>query len=240
MGFHRSRLKPWPAEIGTARGRGRFDSVGADGRDLMNQNELSVFYRGVLLLVVGGLSVALLSSIDQPWAQYARAIGGVVLFLGGSAFIIFATLRQFTRAMNASVVSQPLPPALYLDRWTRVTQLVLVASVLLAVIFVVLLLFVNAPRQCPNWHLPDRRSTPLWVPFFILTVPLLVALTFVVIRWRWVLRKAIASVDYPTTIPIPFTLVVTVLFGSAMAQFPWVVLVTKCWLGPWTRNSSVH
>jgi hypothetical protein len=196
----------------------------------MNQSELSVFYRGILLLVVGGLSAALLSSIDQPWARYARAIGGVVLFLGCCAFIIFVTLRQFIRVMNAPVGDEPLSPALYLDRWIPVIRLALGASVLMAVILAVVLLFVDAPRQCPNWHLPDRRSTPLWLPFLMLTVPLLVALTFVVIRWRWVVRKAIASVDYPTPIPIPFTLVVTVLFGCAMAQFPWVVLVTKCWL----------
>ena len=202
-----------------------------DGRDPMNQNELSVFYRGVLLLVVGGLSIALLSSIDQPWARYAGATGGVVLVLGGSAFIIFVTLRQFIRFMNAPIGDEPLSPALYLDRWIRITRLGLAASVLLAVILVVVLLFVDPPRQCPNWHLPDRRSTPLWLLFFMLTVPLLVALIFVVIRWRWVVRKAIASVDYPPTIPIPFTLVVTVLFGCAMAQVPWVVLVTKCWLG---------
>src|SRR5438105_2592386 len=64
----------------------------------------------------------------------------------------------------------------------------------------------GGPQQCPNWHLPDRHSSPsLWLPFFMSTVPLLVALTFVGIHWRWIVRKAIESVDYPTTVPIPYT-----------------------------------
>jgi hypothetical protein len=198
----------------------------------MNQKELSFFYRGILFLVIGGLLVPLLSSIDQPWARYGTAIGGVVLFLGGAAFVIFVTLRGFVRFLNAPVPDEPVPPALYLDRWIYIARLAIAASMLLAVIFVTVLLFVEAPQQCPKWHLPDRHSSQsLWLPFFMLTVPLLVALTFAAIRWRWLVGKAIESVDYPTTVPIPYTLVATVLLGCAMSQLPWALLVSKCWLG---------
>jgi hypothetical protein len=45
----------------------------------------------------------------------------------------------------------------------------------------------------------------------MVTAPLIVALTFVMIRWRWVLEKAIATVDDPTSVPIAYTLVATVI-----------------------------
>jgi len=55
----------------------------------MNQKELSSFYRGLLLLLAGGGTVALLSRVDQPWAKEAAAIGSVAVFLGSTAFIAF-------------------------------------------------------------------------------------------------------------------------------------------------------
>jgi hypothetical protein len=196
----------------------------------LNQRQLSFFYRGILLLLAGSFLVALLSTIDQPWARYGGAIGGAVLFLGGAAFIISVTLQGFIQFLNAPTPHEPVPEDLYLDRWIYIARLAIAPSVLLAAIFVTVLLFVEAPQQCPNWHLPDRHSSPsLWLPFFMSTVPLLVALTVVGIRWRWIVRKAIESVDYPTTVPIPYTLVATVLFGCVMAQFPWALLVSRCW-----------
>jgi len=132
---------------------------------------------------------------------------------------------------DAPIPNEPVTPALYLDRWIYIARLAIAASVLLAVIVVAMLLFVQAPRQCPNWHLPGRQSSPsLWVPFFMSTVPLLVATTFVGIRWRWIVRKAIESTDYQTTVPIPYTLIVTVFVACAMSQFPWALLLSRCLL----------
>lgn len=198
----------------------------------MNQKELSFFYRGVLLLIVGGLLLLPLSSINQQWARYVETIGGVILFLGGAGFTTFVTFRGFIRFIDAPIPDEPISPALYMDRWIYIARLAIAASVLLAVIFVATLLFVQAPRQCPNWHLPDRQSSPsLWVPFFMSTMPLLVAMIFVGVRWRWIVRKAIESTDYPTTVPIPYMLIATVFGGCAMAQFPWVLLLSRCLFG---------
>jgi hypothetical protein len=197
----------------------------------MNQEQLSSFYRGCLLLLVGAGTVALLSSVEQPWAKLAAAIGGVVLFFAGAAFIILVTFRQFRQFLNAPVRDQPLPSSLYLEPWHRLAQLAVAASVVLAVILVAVLLFVEPPKQCPNWHLPDYGLTSLWLPLLMFTVPLIAALIFMVVRWKWLVQKAIASVDYPTTTPVPYILVITVMSGCAMSLLPWLLLAGKCGIG---------
>src|SRR5262245_23023900 len=104
----------------------------------MNQKQLSSLYRGILLLLAGGGTVALLSRVDQPWAKEATAIGSVILFLGGAAFIIFVTLAQ--SGLNAPVRDEPLPSSLYLHHWHRLARLAVAASVVLQVILVAVLL----------------------------------------------------------------------------------------------------
>ena len=197
----------------------------------MNQRELTFLYRGIVALLVGGTLISLLPRSDEPWARYAGALGGTVLFVGGAAFIIFVTVRGFIRFLEAPVPDEPVPEDLYLDRWIFLARLAIAACVLLAIVFVALLLFGAAPRRCPAWHLPDPRATSLWPPFFMSTLPLVIALTVIGFAWRWIVRKAIESTDYPTPVPIPYTLVATVLFGCAMAQFPWALLIANCWLG---------
>ncbi|HEX3116673.1 MAG TPA: hypothetical protein VHQ48_14425 [Bradyrhizobium sp.] len=198
----------------------------------MNQRELSFFYRGILLLILGGFAIRLLSSIEQPWAYYSGNIAVVFLFVAGAAFTIFVSVRQFRQFLNAPLPDEPLPEGLYLDRWHRAAGIAVLASVLLSAVLVAVLLFVEPPRQCPNWHYADRRSTSLWLPFLVLTVPLLAALVFMVIRWKWFVQKAIESTDYPTTMPVTYTLIVTVLFGCGLSQFPWALLAAHCWWGP--------
>ena len=195
----------------------------------MNQKQLSSLYRGILLLLAGGGTVALLSRVDQPWAKEATAIGSVILFLGGAAFIIFVTLAQ--SGLNAPVRDEPLPSSLYLHHWHRLARLAVAASVVLQVILVAVLLFVEPPKQCPNWLLPDKRLTPVWLPFFMFTVPLIAALVFMVARWKWLIRKAIESADYPTTTPVSYILVITVMWGCVMSLLPWALLVSKCGVG---------
>jgi len=176
----------------------------------MSQSQLSFFYRGIVIILVGGFAVGLLSSIGRPWAKNVSTIAVVVLLPGGAAFIVFVTLRQFREFVNAPVGDEPLPANLYQDSWYHVARLAVVASVLLTVILVAMLLFSEPPKQCPNWHLPGKRSTPLWLPFFM-TVPLLAALVFTVARWSWVVRKAIASAYYPNTTPVSYILIVTTI-----------------------------
>jgi hypothetical protein len=57
----------------------------------------------------------------------------------------------------------------------------------------------------------------------------LAALIVMVIRWKWVIQKTIASADYPTMLPVPYIPVNIVLIGCAVSQFPWGVLIAKCW-----------
>lgn len=196
----------------------------------MNQRDASFLYRGILLFLAGGCFVTLLSSIDQPWARHASAIAAVVVFVGFAAFIAFTTFRSFFQFLDAPISDEPLSPDLSMDRWIVIARFAVAATALLAIAFVAVVLFAEPPKQCADWHLPDAHSTPIWLPF-LMTVPLLVGLTFVVIFWPWVLRKAIASVDYPTSVPIPYTLVATVFAGCAFSQFPWFLLITKCWPG---------
>ena len=197
----------------------------------MNQKELSSFYRGLLLLLAGGGTVALLSGVDQPWAKRAAAIGSVALFLAGAAFIVSLTFRQFRRFLNTPVRDEPLPSSLYLEHWHRVARLAVAASVVLQLILVAVLLFVEPPKQCPNWHLTDKRMTPLWLPLSMFTVPLIAALILMVVRWKWLVQKAIESIDYPITIPVSYVLVITVFGGCIMSLLPWAVLLSECGVG---------
>lgn len=197
----------------------------------MKQKELLSFYRGLLLLLAGAGAISLLSSLDQPWAKAAAVIGFIALFLAGAAFIIFVTLRQFRQFVNAPIRDEPLPSSLSLDHWHRLARPAVTASAVLGAIFVAVLLFVEPPKQCPNWHLPDKRSTPLWLPFVMVTLPLIAVLILMVVRWDWLIQKAIESVDYPTTIPVPYILVITVMWGCLMSLFPWLLLVSKCGVG---------
>src|SRR5262249_37574484 len=144
----------------------------------MQQSDVSFFYRGVLLLLLGGIAITLLSSINQPWAYYVRTIGTVSLFIGGPAFISHVSVKGFRKFLDGPMRGEPLPSSLLLDQWHRIAQLAVMASVFLAVIFVMVLLFVEPPKKCPNWHLPSNRSSSLWIPFWILTVPILTGVVF--------------------------------------------------------------
>jgi len=128
----------------------------------------------------------------------------------GAAFTVFVSVSRFKRFLRAQTSNEPLQSDLYSDHWYRTVRMAVVTSVFLSVILVAVLLFFVPPKQCPQWHLPDQLSTSLWLPIFMLTVPVLVGLIFVVVRWRWVVQKAIESVDYPTTMPISYILCASV------------------------------
>ena len=193
----------------------------------MNEKPSSFFYRGVLLFILAGMAVAALSSSNQAWASSIGNIAGVLLFVAMGAFIVFVALGNFARFLDAPVPDEPLPPSLHAARWYRICRLAVACCVLLSVILVAVLLLVDPPRQCPGWHLPDRRSTSLWLPL-LWSMLVLAGLLFMIIRWDWLIEKAIASVDHPRTTPVTYTLVATVLGGCAMSQLPWALLLTRC------------
>jgi hypothetical protein len=99
--------------------------------------------------------------------------------------------------------------------------------VVLAVAFAALLFFGEPPKQCPNWHLPGARSSSLWVPFYLFMGPILMALLLMVARWERLVRKAI-EMDYPTMTSVRYRLLIIVLMGCSVSQFPWIVLASNC------------
>lgn len=214
----------------------------------MNQNRRAIFYRGILIFLVAGMVLSRLSSNPAPWARRAEAIGGVALMLGMAGLIIFVNFGPriqsrktpagaeppsavLDRRQSPGLDAQP-SPRWYEDRWVQLARLAVAASVLLAVTLAAVLLLVKPPRLCPAWHLPGQHPTSLWLFLLMWTTPVLAGMTFVVVRWRWFIARAVARADYPSTMPIPDLMAVVVLAASAMAQAPWALLVTECWIGP--------
>jgi len=218
----------------------------------MNPKERSVFYRGVLFFIITVFVLTQLSSVDQqqyPWVSVVNIFAEVCLFLAGVVFVLFVISRQFKQSTNAPASSQQTQPApsqqtqpassqrsrfdFSSDSWFNMARLAVLASVILAVATVAILVFVPPPGLCPNWHLPDRASTPLWTMLASLTVPLLVFQAVIIIRWNWVVQKMIdETADYPTTAPVTYILVSMVLMASVTSQIPLVFLVSRCWLVP--------
>ena len=192
----------------------------------MSQAQLVFLYRGIILFILGAVAVSFLSSLDQRWANFA----GIAVFVAGGVFIIHFAISQFIQFLNTPLPQQRLPESLYLDRWYHLARLTVLAGVLLSMIFAAILLFIEPPKRCPGWHLVDERTSSLWLPFFMFTIPVLTGLSFAVIRWKWLVQKTIMDTNDATTVPVPYTLVATVLIGCAFSQFPWLLLLTHCWL----------
>src|SRR6266702_2953424 len=76
------------------------------------------------------------------------------------------------------------------DTYFKVVLFGVAASAILSALMLAILLFVEPPKLCPNWHLPDKASTPLLQMFMVLTVPFTAMLCFMIIRWDWVVQKA--------------------------------------------------
>src|SRR5262249_20831187 len=144
------------------------------------------------------------------WAHYFKDVGSIVLLFAGAAFVVFVAFGQFRKQPNTPTSEQPLrsdlysdqlPPDLYSDHLYRIARLAVAASVLLSVMLAAVLVFVEPPRACPGWHLPNQRSDATWLPGFMFTVLLGAVLIFMIVRWRWLIRKAIEKTDDATTIP---------------------------------------
>src|SRR5262249_38784512 len=136
----------------------------------MNQKDRSFLYRGVLFFIIAGFVLTRLSSVDQrqyPWISVVDIIFGVCLFV----FVLYVVSRRATRSSDASASSRKTRFDFSSDSWFNMARLAVVASAVLAVSMAGILLLVPPPGLCPNWHLPDRASTPLWGMFAFLTVP---------------------------------------------------------------------
>jgi hypothetical protein len=77
--------------------------------------------------------------------------------------------------------------------WVKVARLAVAASVALSAVTVAILLMVDPPNQCPNWHLKNTHSTSLWENVVMFTVPINIFCCFMAVRWNRFARSAIES-----------------------------------------------
>ena len=123
--------------------------------------------------------------------------------------------------------------------WVKVARFAVAASVVLSAVIVAILLMFDPPNECPNWHLKDAASTPLWALLAMWTTPMIVFSCFIAVRWNWLARKAaetdgreLPSPVGPVTVPVTYVMVPMCLWTSLLSQFPLFLLVTECtdWL----------
>ena len=126
--------------------------------------------------------------------------------------------------------------------WVKVARFAVAASVVLSAVTVAILLMFDPPNQCPNWHLKDAQSTPLWLFFAGWTMPMIVISCFIAVRWNWVARRAAETEGRevptlfgpmtPPAIPVTHVMINMCLSMSLFSQLPLVFLVEECtdWL----------
>jgi hypothetical protein len=141
------------------------------------------------------------------------------------------------------VTSDEQLPEFDSGNWVKLARSVAAAGTLLSTVTAATLLMVDPPKQCPNWHLDDVHSTPLWQMW---ATCVLVPACFIAFRWNWVAqraakyrrRKLLIERPFgpmtPPAIPVTCVMVVVCAAGSLLSQFPLLALVVRCtdWLRP--------
>jgi hypothetical protein len=136
------------------------------------------------------------------------------------------------------------PPEFDTGNWVKIARFAVTAGTLLSTVMAAILLMVDPPKQCPNWHLNDKHWTPLWEMWATFVLLFLVPACFIAFRWNWVARKAakhqrrkllIESLFGPMTppaIPVTYFMVIVCVAGSLLSQVPLFAVVTQCtdWL----------
>ena len=120
--------------------------------------------------------------------------------------------------------------------WVKVARLAVAASVALSAVTVAILLMVDPPNQCPNWHLKNTHSTSLWENVVMFAVPINIFCCFMAVRWNRFARSAIESEARrglfghmtPPAIPVTHIMVHMCVVMSLASQFPLFLLVTQC------------
>ena len=126
--------------------------------------------------------------------------------------------------------------------WVKMARFAAAAGTLLSTVTAAILLMVDPPKQCPNWHLNDGHSTSLWRMWVTLVLLFLIPACFIAFFWNWIARKAatyqrrrplIESLfGPPPAIPVTYIMVILCVSGSFLSQLPLLALITKCtdWL----------
>ena len=116
--------------------------------------------------------------------------------------------------------------------WVKVARFAVAASVVLSAVMVAILLMFDPPNECPNWHLKDAASTPLWALLAMWTTPMIVFSCFIAVRWNWMARKAAEADGRGMIVSVTYVMVPMCVATSVLSQFPLFLLVTECtdWL----------
>ncbi len=136
------------------------------------------------------------------------------------------------------------PPEFDTGNWVKMARFAAAAGTFLSIVMAAILLMVDAPKQCPNWHLNDGHSTPLWQMWATFVPLLLVPACFIAFRWNWVARRAakyqrrkllierLSGPITPPAIPVTYFMVILCVVGSLLSQLPLLALVIQCtdWL----------
>jgi len=129
-------------------------------------------------------------------------------------------------------------------KWVKLARFAVVAGTLLSTVTAAILLTVDPPKQCPNWHLNDKHSTSLWAMSATLVLFFLVPAGFIAFSWNWVERRAakyrrrkmfverLFDPMTPPLIPVTYFMVNVCVAASLLSQLPLFVLITQCtdWL----------
>jgi hypothetical protein len=142
------------------------------------------------------------------------------------------------------VTTDAQPPEFDRGNWVKMARFAAAAGTLLSTVTAAILLMVDPPKQCPNWHLNDVHPTSLWGMWTALVLFVLAPACFFAFRWNWVARRAAAHkrrkllIEYlfgpmtPPAIPVTYITAILCVAGSLLSQFPLIALVTRCtdWL----------
>ena len=124
------------------------------------------------------------------------------------------------------------PPEFDAGNWVKMARFAVAAGALLSTVTAAILLMVDPPKQCPNWHLSDEHSTPLWGMWATFVLFLLVPACFIAFRWNWVARRAakhprrkmlvegLFGPMTPPAIPVTYVMVNLCVAASLLSQLP--------------------
>src|SRR5215472_460239 len=124
--------------------------------------------------------------------------------------------------------------------WVKMARFAAAAGTLLSTVTAAILLMVDPPKQCPNWHLNDMHSTSLWGMWATLVLLFLIPACIIAFRWNWFARKAATYESLfgpmttlrtrrgsPAPIPVIYIMVILCVAGSLVSQLPLIALITQ-------------
>jgi hypothetical protein len=104
----------------------------------------------------------------------------------------------------------------------NVARIAVFVGLFLAAGTATILLFVDPPPACPDWH-QRGSSHSFWVELAY-TAPFLAIACFIVFRWDWCLQQVIEA-DEQVMMPAYYVLTAMCIVGAAVAQIPLLFII---------------